>query len=138
MSRAPSRRRDGRPALEAREGVQLLLGGAERRQRLRRVRREDAAGLREPAPAPVALDEAVTRRRLEQPEVLARARLPDADRAGRGGQAPLSLDLDEQSHPGRIPERTERGRADIRCVDGRHRRFRLSRLHASAYARREQ
>ena len=113
-----------RPRLEPGERVQLLLAGREGRERLARVRREDAAGFRQAAAAAVSLDQPLPGRGLEQTEVGAGARLPDTDRARRPRDAPLPLELDEQPEPGRVPEEGERA---IGGADGRHCHFRLAR-----------
>ena len=63
------------------------------------------------------LDQALAGSRFEEPQVLARAGLADADRRGSGGDASLSFDLDEEAHPGRVPELVQR-------AGGRHPSYR--------------
>src|SRR5262249_30517104 len=63
----------------------------------------------EAAAAPCAFDEALARSGLQEPQMLARARLADADRGGGGGDASLSLDFHEQAHSGRVPELVQGG-----------------------------
>ena len=101
-----------RARLQPRELGQLLLGRAEGRQCLRGTHRENLAGLGQPAAAAVALDEALPRRRLQQPQMLARARLADADLARSRREAAETLDLDEQPHAGRVPESSQRCHID--------------------------
>ena len=113
-----------RPGLEPGERVQLLLAGGERRERLACVRGEHAPGLGQLAAAAVSLDEPLAGGGLEQAQVLARARLSDADGPGGGGNASLPLQLDEQAKTRGVPE--ERKRA-IGRSDTHHRNIRLAR-----------
>ena len=71
---------------------------------------EDGAGLGQAAPAAVALDEPLAGGGLEQPQVLAGARLADPDRGGRGGDASQALDLDQETHARRVPQLAQSGR----------------------------
>ena len=73
-----------RSRLKPGERMQLLLAGSERRERLARVGGEHTPGLRQLAAAAVSLDEPLPGGRLEEAQMLARARLSDPDRA-RGG-----------------------------------------------------
>ena len=93
-----------RPGLQACERVELFFAGAERRERLGRPSGEDAAGVCELAAAAAALDEPLSGGELEEAQVLADAGLSDADRCRGRGEGALALDLDEQPHPGRVPE----------------------------------
>ncbi|MBA3429731.1 MAG: hypothetical protein H0U07_14335 [Actinobacteria bacterium] len=61
------------------------------------VEGEQLPGLGERAAAAVALDEPLAGRAFKRPEVLARGRLADTDRAGGGGDAALAADLDQQA-----------------------------------------
>jgi hypothetical protein len=97
-----------RPRLEAGERVELFLPRRQRRQRFGRMVREDAARLRQAAPPPVPLDQALAGRGFEQSEVCARRRLSDPDRLRSGGDASRPLDLDEETEPCRVPEQRER------------------------------
>ena len=92
-----------RPRLEPGERAKLLLAGGERGERLARVGGEDPAGLGEPAPAAVALDEALPAGCLEQAKMLAGARLADPDRTGCSRDASVSLQLDEQPEASGVP-----------------------------------
>src|SRR5207302_72140 len=94
--------------LEARERVELFLGRAQAGERLRRAGGQEVSCLGEPAAATAPLYETLSGCRLEQTQVLARARLADPDRGGRGGDASLPLDLDEQAHARRVPELAQR------------------------------
>ena len=77
-----------RSRLKPGEGVELLLACSERRERLRSAAGEDAPGLRELAAATVALDEPLPGGKLEEAQVLARARLADPDSNGCGRERP--------------------------------------------------
>ena len=105
-----------RSGLESGERVELLLAGGKRRERLACVRGEHAPGLGQPAAAAVSLDEPLAGGGLEKAQVLARARLPDPDRARGGRDASLPLELDEQPQARRVPEERERaiGQGDDR------------------------
>jgi hypothetical protein len=58
----------------------------------------------------------LSRSSLEQTQVLAGARLPDADGLCGRGNASAALDLDQQTEARRIPEKRERliGHDDVR------------------------
>ena len=121
---ASSRRRCGScPASSPASAPSSSSPACKRCERLARPRGEQAARLGEPAAAPVALDQALPRRGLEQAQVLARGRLADADAACSCRHSSLPLDLDEQTEPGGVPEERER------CIgqgDGRYRKIRLA------------
>src|SRR5205814_8046478 len=93
-----------RPGLQAGEGGKLLVRGPEGGERLRGAPGQDPARLGQAAAATVALDEALARGGLEQPQMLARAGLADADRLRGRREAPAPLDLDQQAHAVRVPE----------------------------------
>ncbi len=88
---------------------------------------EDAARLGEAAPPPVALDETLSGRGLEQTEMLARRRLADPDRLRRRRDASLPLELDEKTESRRVPEERERLGGSIGGRDEFYREIRLAR-----------
>src|SRR2546430_10437442 len=96
--------------LESSQCAELLFGSAEARESLCGPRGEHTTRLGETAAAPGALDELLSCSGLEQAEVLARARLADADRRGSRRDAALPVDLDEQTHPRRVPELSQGAR----------------------------
>ena len=93
-----------RPGLQPCECIELLFAGAEAGECLGGAGGEDLPGLGQVTAAAAAFDESLSGCGLEQAEMLARARLADPDRGGRGRDAALALDLDQQAHASRVPE----------------------------------
>src|SRR5215218_9423038 len=113
-----------RSGVEPGEGMKFLLAGSQRGKRLACARGKHTARLSEAAPAPVPLNEPLSRGSLEEAKVLARTRLSDADGfRGRGNASP-PVDLHQQTQTCRIPE--ERKRL-IGHDDACYRGFRLAR-----------
>ena len=94
--------------MQACDRTELFLGGGEASERLGCASREDVTSIGETATSPGALDQPLAGGGLEQSQVLTRARLADADRGRRGGDASLPVDLDQEPHPGRVPELAQR------------------------------
>ena len=65
---------------------------------------EHLAGFGQAAAASGSLDEPLAGGGFEQAEVLTCARLSDPDRGGRGREAAVPLDLDEQAHACGVPQ----------------------------------
>jgi hypothetical protein len=77
--------------------MEFLLSCGQRCKRLACARSKHTPGLGQAAAAAVSLDEPLPRRGFEQAQVLARARLSDADRLRCSRHAFPALDLDKQT-----------------------------------------
>ena len=121
-----------RPGLEAGERCELLLRVAEHRERLGAPCGEDFPGLGQPAAAAASLDEALAGRGLEKPQVLARARLADADGLGGAGQTSAAPDLHDQAHARRVPQAGQHAGGAIGIDDGGHSQIRLAQWYVRA------
>jgi hypothetical protein len=101
-ARRGRRRERQLPALRVAQGAQLLLHALERVEHALGVERDDLAGLREGAPAPVTAHELLPDGGLERLEVLGRRGLAHAARLGRGRDRPAAAQLDEEPQSRRV------------------------------------
>ena len=104
--------------------MNFLLSGRQRGERLARTRGKHMARLSQATAATVPLDEPLSSGGFEQAQVLARARLSDANGFRCSRDASPALDLDEQTEAGRIPEKRK---CLIGHDDACYRGFRLAR-----------
>jgi len=95
---------------ETRQRTEFLFRSAEAGERLSGPGGQNLTRLGQATAATRSLDKPLAGRSLEEAQVLARARLANADLRGSGRDASLASDLDEEAHPRGVPELPEGAR----------------------------